>query len=323
MLNGDGNRLSTALLRSSKREPPGTATDPAATNPHTPVVAIPQATTEEIVRCVGDIVGRALARFELIGETTGTRETMESYGLSTAGVRFLPADGEAASCALAAKMARDGATDVLMKGNVHTATFIRAILDHDNRLLEDGQLLSHVAVLDIPVYHKLVLITDAAINVEPTFEEKLAILSNATRTARSLGVLRPKIACVAPVEVPTPRIRSTVDAVEIKRRFDSGELESLLGDVEIDGPFGLDVAVSRAAAEVKRVESSVAGDADILLMPNLDSGNALYKSLTHFAGARVAAVVAGARVPVVLTSRSDGEDDRFYSVLLALLGSGN
>lgn len=286
------------------------------------VIAIPMADDEEIIRCIADVLERELADFVLVGKEDDVRRRADSCGVSVDGARFEFADSAESACRLTARLAASGEADILMKGRVHTADFVRAILDRRTGLLDEGRLLSHVAVLDIPAYPKLLVITDAAINVEPDLEQKLAIIDNALRIARSVGVSRPKIACVAPAETPSPHIRSTMDAAEIRRLFDAGRLLTRFGDVEIDGPFALDVAISREAARVKKIDSSVAGDADILLMPNLDSGNALYKSLTYFAGAHIAGVVAGARVPIVLTSRSDSEQNKYCSVLLALAGAG-
>lgn len=323
MLTGGGRRLGAALetrlgVRGIHR--PGGQRPSGGGGRRRPTVAVPIANGDEILRCIDDVGSRGFARFLLIGSEQATRDTARNYRISLKHAAFLPADSETAACELAANLVSEGRADVLMKGYVHTADFMHAILDREKQLLDNEGLLSHVAVLDVAAYHKLMLVTDAAINVEPDVEQKLAILVNAVSTARSLGVRRPKIAVVAPVEVPSPHIKSTLDAEELKRRWKAGELRPRLGEVDLDGPFGLDVAVSREAAEVKGIDGAVAGDADILLMPNLDSGNALYKSLTHFSGAHVAGVVAGARVPIVLTSRSDSELNRYYSVLLALAG---
>jgi len=286
------------------------------------MVAVPIANDEEIIRCVAEVREKGFADFVLIGDKAAIKRSADRCGISIDCAYFISADEEATACNLAARLASGGEVDMLMKGHVQTAGFIRAILDQGKGLLDEGQLISHVAVLDIPAYHKLLLVTDAAINVVPNLEQKLTIIANAVRTARSIGIRRPKVACIAPSEKPSPHIQSTVDAAEIRRLFAAGRLRDRLGDVEIDGPFALDVAVSREAALIKEIESPVAGDADILLMPNLDSGNALYKSLTHFADAHVAGIVAGARVPIVLTSRSDSERNKYCAVLLGLAGAG-
>lgn len=285
-----------------------------------PVVAVPVANSEEIIRCVAEVMRRDLARFILVGDAEAIRACAASTKVSVDAASFVTAKDDIEACRRSAHLAANGDADILMKGLVQTADFMRPILDHENGLLATGQLLSHVALLDVPSYHKLMLLTDAAINVAPSLEQKISMMKNAVDVARSIGIQRPKIACVAPAEKTNPRVPSTIDAAEIRARFAAGELRDILGTVEIDGPFGLDVAISREAAEIKGIGGAVAGDADILLMPNLESGNALYKSLTYFGGAHVAGVVSGAIVPVILTSRADSEQSKLCSVLLALAG---
>lgn len=278
-------------------------------------VAVPDASHEEILGCIGRAIGR-IADFVLIGNESGIRLAAGRAGSDLTGARFLEEKGEAASCSRAARLVRDGEAQLLMKGQVQTAAFIRAILDRENGLIGPGRLLSHVTVCGIPRYHKPLIITDAAIAVDPGVEQKAHILRNALTVARQLGIRRPKVACVAPVEKENPRIRSTVDAAALVRL--AGDPLEGFGELDILGPVGLDIAVSVEAARTKGVAGPVAGDADILLLPDLDSANALYKSLTVFSGALMASVVAGARVPVVLTSRADSEETKYLSLLLAL-----
>ncbi len=287
----------------------------------TPLIAVPMADNEEVIRCIAAVARDGIAEFLLIGDRGRIEATAARCGVSVESARFAPADDAVAACSLAARLASSGEVDILMKGLVQTADFTRAILNREHGLLDPGRLISHVAVFEIPRYHKLLLLTDAAINVAPGVEQKIEILCNAVDVARSLGIERPRIACVAPVEKESAKIQSTVDAAEIVRRFPKGGLPERLGDVEIAGPFGFDVAVSVEAAEIKCIADPVAGEADIVLMPGLEAGNVLYKSLTLFAGARVAGIIAGARVPVVLTSRADSEQSKELSVLLAIAGT--
>ncbi len=218
----------------------------------------------------------------------------------------------------------NGEAQLLMKGQVQTSTFIKAVLDKASGLVEPGRLVTHVTVCGIPSYPRPLLLTDAAITVEPGLEQKVEILRNALAVARALGIARPRVACVAAVEKVSPRVRSTVDAADLVRMAGDPALAARCGieGIEIQGPLGLDIAISPEAARVKGVAGPVAGRADILLMPGLDAANALYKSLTCFAGAVMASVVAGAKVPVVLTSRADSEETKYLSLGLALKLAG-
>jgi phosphate butyryltransferase len=172
-----------------------------------------------------------------------------------------------------------------------------------------------VAVVDPPRYHKLLVITDAAINVQPNVEEKLELVKNAVAVAERIGIPRPKVACIAPVEKVTEKVPSTVDAARLVELCSAGP-EPVAAVVE--GPFGLDVAISAEAAAVKGISGAVVGDADILLVPGIDAGNVLYKSISLLAGGTMSGMAAGALVPIVLTSRADTEESKYLSLLLAL-----
>jgi phosphate butyryltransferase len=201
-----------------------------------------------------------------------------------------------------------------MKGLVQTATFIRALLDKALELVPAGSLVSHTAIFDLASYHKLLLMTDGGINIDPDVPRKAAILRNAIELAHRLGIARPKVALISAVEKVNPKIRSTVDARELVRLAEQGAF----GQAIVDGPFGLDLAVSAEAARIKGVTSEVAGDADILLVPNIETGNVFYKVLTQFAHVAVAGMLSGARCPVIVTSRSDTEDAKFRTLGLAV-----
>ncbi|MFP4377605.1 MAG: phosphate acyltransferase, partial [Spirochaetales bacterium] len=224
---------------------------------------------------------------------------------------------EAESCRLAAEMACAGTADVLMKGLVQTSTFVRSILAPGLGLVPEGGLISHVALFDLPAYPKLLLLSDAAIVVAPSIEQRIQIIKNVLPVAHSVGIDQPKVACIAPAEKISEKVASTGEAAEIIRRVREGAITG----VEIDGPFGLDVAVDPDAAKTKGIGGPVAGDADVILAPCLDTGNALYKSLSYFGKGRVAGIVSGAKVPVVLTSRADSEEAKYASLRLAIAGA--
>ena len=180
--------------------------------------------------------------------------------------------------------------------------------------METGSLVSHIAVFEVPTYHKPLFITDAALNITPSVAAKKCILKNAVNYAVSLGIEHPKVACVAAVEKVNPMMISTTDADALKQAAIAGEFGSAI----VDGPYGLDVAISKEAAETKGVKGPVAGDADILLMPDLDAANVLYKSLSNFTDCLIGCSIAGAKVPIVLTSRADTEETRLLSLALAV-----
>ncbi len=284
-----------------------------------PTVVVPLARDPELLGCVAAALGR-IADFILIGEEEKIRAEALATGVELGGARFVHECEEGAACARAVALVRSGEAQILMKGLVQTSTFCRAILDRSSGLVPEGSLLSHVTVCGLPGYHKILILTDPAINIDPELEAKARILANAVGVARALGIARPKVACVAPVEKVSAKIRSTVDAEALVSM--ARESSRPFGDIDIQGPLGLDIAISSEAARTKGVEGSVAGDADLLLLPGLDSANVLYKALTHFGGAVMASVLAGSRVPVALSSRADSERTKLLSLALALRLAG-
>jgi len=211
-----------------------------------------------------------------------------------------------------------GQADILMKGLVGTAPFMKAILDKQ-RGIGTGRLLSHLAVFEIPNYPKILLVTDAAINISPDLMEKAQIIQNAVDFAWRLGMSNPKVLCITPIEKINPeKLPSTVDCACLSMMAKRGQIRGAL----VDGPFGLDNAVSEEAARIKKIKSPLAGKADILLAPDIEAGNMIYKTLTELANARCGAVVLGAKAPVVLTSRADTFETKFLSIALAVAGCG-
>jgi len=281
-----------------------------------PAVAIPMAQNPEIIGCIGEAIAGGLARFVLIGPVDEIRRTADAAGVSLGDAELEHETDPMVACARAARLASERGVDVLMKGLVQTSDFVRAIIARELGLVGPGGLLSHVALCDVDGFDRLFLLTDAAITTNPDAAAKRRLVENAVGCARALGLERPRVAMVAPVERVSAKVPSTVDAEEVVR--------ACRGDdrLEIDGPFGLDVAISPEAAAIKGIDSPVAGRADILVLPNLDAANVLYKSLTGFARADVAGIVAGATVPVVLTSRADSERSKLDSLRFALAVAG-
>ncbi len=216
----------------------------------------------------------------------------------------------------AVKMVSDGNADILMKGKVPTNILLKHVVSKEYGLLS-GQLLSHLAVFESPVYHKLFGLTDAAMNIKPDLNEKVKIISNAVSAFQALGITVPKVALLAAVEKVNPKMTTTVEAAALKVMGERGQLGKCL----VDGPLALDNAISADAAKHKQIESCVAGDADILIAPDIDSGNMLYKSLSFLGSARCAAIILGSKSPIVLTSRADSEENKFLSIVLGVLTS--
>lgn len=280
-----------------------------------PTVAVPCADDPDIVRCLARAMAANLARFSLIGEPERIRAVAAEAGADLGAAALVEeAGGEAACCARAARLVHDGQAQALMKGRVMTSSFTKAILDKNLGLVPPDSLLSHIAVFEIPGYGKPLILTDAGLNIQPALEEKAAILANAIAFARRLGIARPQAACIAPIEKINPKIPSTVDADALRAMAAAGRF----GDAVVEGPLALDVAVSRRAAGIKGVDSAIAGEVDILLLPGLDAANAVYKTLTQFCSAVCASLVVGARVPAVVTSRADDEESKLLSLAMAL-----
>ena len=213
---------------------------------------------------------------------------------------------------MATSLIKQGKAEILMKGAVGTGVLMKAVLDKENGLRK-GDTLSHVAVFESPYYHKLLGVTDAAVNVNPDLETKIAIIKNAVEVFHKLGNSNPKVAIVGSVETVNPRMEATMHAATISMMNYRKQITGCI----IDGPLAIDNAISRKSAEHKSIISEVAGDADIIMAPNIDGGNILYKTLNFLGGAVSGAVIMGAKAPVVLTSRADSDKSKFLSIALA------
>ncbi len=253
----------------------------------------------------------------LVGPEVRIRHIAHEAGIDLDGVEIISEPHSHAAAARAAEMASNNDVEVLMKGSLHTDEMIRAVLAMP--ALRTGRRMSHVFRFDVPLYSKPLLITDAALNILPTLHDKVDIIQNAIDFARLLGVTKPKVAILSAVETVNPNIPSTLDAAALCKMADRGQIH---GGV-LDGPLAFDNAISAHAAQVKHIQSTVAGDADILAVPDLESGNMLAKQLEYLAGASCSGLVLGARVPIALTSRADGPSNRVASALLAVVAANN
>ncbi|PLX12362.1 MAG: phosphate butyryltransferase, partial [Marinilabiliales bacterium] len=248
----------------------------------------------------------------LVGNKTEIEKLCKEIDFDINGIEIYEENNPAKSAVKAVELIRDGKADILMKGLVSTAPLLRAVLDKDTGLTK-GSTLSHFALVESPYYHKLIGITDAAMNIAPDFNEKVHIINNAVEVFHRLGVKEPKVAIVGPLEVVNPKIESTTHGALLAVMNNRNQIKGCI----IDGPLAMDNAVSKEAAKHKGIESEVAGDADILVAPDLNSGNIMYKTMMFIGGATSAAVIMGARVPIVLTSRADTDKSKMMSIALA------
>jgi phosphotransacetylase/acyl dehydratase len=250
----------------------------------------------------------------LVGPAARIRAVAAANNVDISPYRLLNTAHSHASAATAVALARSGEVETLMKGSLHTDEIMSEVISAQTGLRTERRV-SHVFVMDVPAYDRMLLVTDAAINIEPTLREKVDIAQNAIDLARSLGVETPKVAILSAVETVNPDIRSTLDAAALCKMADRRQITGAV----LDGPLAFDNAISEFAARAKSIQSPVAGAADILLVPNIEAGNMLAKQLLYFAGADSAGIVLGARVPVILTSRADNVRMRIGSAAVAKL----
>jgi phosphotransacetylase/acyl dehydratase len=250
----------------------------------------------------------------LVGPEAKIRAAAAAANVDLAGVKIVATEHSHAAADKAVAMARAGEVEALMKGSLHTDELMGAVVAETTGLRTDRRI-SHVFVMDVPTYPKPLLVTDAAINIHPDLETKRDICQNAIDLALVLGIERPKVAVLSAVETVNPKIQSTLDAAALCKMAERGQIQG----GTLDGPLAFDNAISAAAAKIKQIVSPVAGDADILVVPDLDAGNILAKELSYLAAAESAGVVLGARVPIVLTSRADSARTREASAAVMVL----
>jgi len=250
----------------------------------------------------------------LVGPENKIRAVAEEFGIDLNGIRIVHAAHSHDSAALAVSLVRTGDAEALMKGSLHTDELMGEVVARANGL-RTSRRISHVFIMDVPTYHRPLLITDAAINIAPTLEEKADIIRNAIDLAHILGIPEPKVAILSAVETVNPKIQSTLDAAALCKMADRGQIKGGI----LDGPLAFDNAVSLVAAKTKGIKSAVAGHAEILVVPDLESGNMIAKQLEYLANALTAGIVLGTKVPIVLTSRADSAETRTASCVIAAL----
>jgi phosphate butyryltransferase len=262
-------------------------------------------------------VDRGIIDGTLVGDTATIKKVCADEGIDAGKFNIVQEADETRAAALAIELVRSGAAAVLMKGLLSTDKYMRAILNKNTGLLPEKSTLSHVCVIEIPVYHKLLTIGDIAVIPAPDLKQKVVITNNVINTARLLGIEKPKVAIVAATEQMMPGMPACIDAAVIAKMGDRGQIRNAI----IDGPLAIDVALDKEAAEIKRLHSPVAGDADALVFPNIEAANTFFKTATKLMHSDLAAVVTGTTAPCVLTSRSDTTNTKLYSIALAILMS--
>jgi phosphate butyryltransferase len=252
----------------------------------------------------------------LIGDKESIQNICAASNYDITGVRIIHEPDMEMAVEMSVKMVSNKQADVLMKGKIGTSTLLKHVLNKEWGL-RTGNLLSHFALFEVETYHKVIAVTDVAMNISPNLKDKISIINNSVSCLIKLGYSMPKVAVLGAVEMVNESMEATLDAALLSKMNQRDQIRNCI----IDGPLAFDNAVSLESAQHKGIRSEVAGDTDLLLMPDIEVGNVLYKSLVFFARAKVAAVILGARVPIVLTSRSDSEQAKYDSILLSAAAS--
>lgn len=282
---------------------------------HKKRLVVAYANDSHSIEAVSMAVKAGLIEGILVGDTETIKGVCKEQGYDDSRFRIVHEPNEIRAAETAVEMIRNGEADVIMKGLVSTDKYMRAILNKERGLVAPNAILSHVTVMECPAYHKLLIISDVAVIPCPDLNQKISMIKYVSITAKALGIEKPKIALIAPTEQILPKVQSTVDAAVLSKMADRGQIAG----VTLDGPMALDVAVDREAAEIKKIHSEVAGDADGLIFPNLESGNVFYKTNTKLGGSKQGAVLVGAKVPSVLSSRGDSVETKLNSIALAAI----
>ena len=248
----------------------------------------------------------------LVGKKEEIYNLAAQNNFDLTGVRVVHEPDSEMAIEIAVRMVRSNQADILMKGKVGTSNLLKGVLNKEWGL-RSGALLSHIAIFEVEAYHKLIAVTDVAMNIAPNLKDKISIVNNSVACLNKLGIKMPKVAVLGAVEMVSENMQATLDAALLSKMNQRDQIRNCI----IDGPLAFDNAISLESANHKGIRSDVAGDTDLLLMPDIEVGNVLYKSLVFFANAGVAAVILGAAAPIVLTSRSDSDHAKYYSIVLA------
>lgn len=280
--------------------------------PKTVVVACAQ--DDDVLKAVQAAYDKKMIDVILVGDEPKIREITKEIGFDISQIECIHIEDMAEASLKSVSLVSSGKADMVMKGLVDTSVILKAVLNKEVGL-RSGNVLSHVAVFEVPTYHKMLMLTDAAMNIAPDLETKKQIVENALHVTKALGISNAKVGVLAAKEKVNPAMPATVDAGELVKM----NKEGLIKDCIIGGPFALDNAISKEAAMIKGVKDPIAGECDLLLCPQIESGNVLYKALNFLANAKSAGVIVGAKAPVILTSRADTDASKLYSIALGVL----
>lgn len=275
-------------------------------------IAVAAAEDQPVLEAIAAARREQIVEPILIGNSNKIKAIADKIQFDLSGTEIINENDPAMACVQSVNIIREGRAQILMKGMVSTADYLRAVLNKEAGLRKAG-LLSHTGIFEIKAYHKIIGLTDAAQNIAPELNDKVELVKNAVDLFRHLGVENPKVACLAAIEGVNQKMPATIDAALLTMMNKRKQINGCI----IDGPLAFDNAISEEATHHKGIVSEVAGDADILLAPDIESANILYKSFTYFAGASVAAIILGAACPIVLTSRADSDRSKFLSIALA------
>ncbi|MCS5420851.1 MULTISPECIES: phosphate butyryltransferase [Psychrilyobacter] len=281
------------------------------------VISVAVAQDREVLLSVEEARKKGVVDGILVGDSAKIEKVADELNIDLSNYKVIDKKDDVEAARQAVIEVSSGRADMLMKGLVDTSVVLKAALDREIGLRGDG-ILSHVAVFEIENYDRLFFITDAAMNIAPDLEAKKKIIDNSVKVARALDIEIPKVACICAKEKMNPKMPDTVDAHELEEMSKRGEIENCI----VGGPFALDNAVSIEAAKHKGIEHEVAGMADILLAPDIEGGNILYKSISYFARSKGAGLIVGAAAPIILTSRADSEETKLNSIILGAMTAG-
>lgn len=267
------------------------------------------------IEAVGRAIKEGLVQAVLTGSKSKIEKVASDNKVDPGLFKIIDEPDQGKALALAVERVRKGEADLLMKGLIDSSLYIRAIIDKERGILPPGRLLTHISVIQVPAWKKLIICADVAVIPYPDLEAKVQILNYLIAVAKKLNIEKPKAAIICAVEKVNPKMIPTTDAAILAKMADRGQIKGAI----VDGPLALDVAFSKESADIKGVKTEVAGDADILLFPNIETGNVFFKTCGHLAGGEIGAIVTGAQCPCILPSRSDSEDSKYYSIALASL----
>ncbi len=284
----------------------------AAKDQTTMKLAVAAAQDEDVLIAVCGAAEMGIVEPILVGETSKIKEIAEKNGLDISKYQMIEKADLTEAARASVELVSSGKADFVMKGLIDTSILLKAVLDKEIGLRTDS-LLSHVMVYQVPSYHKLLFLSDGGMNIAPGLEEKSMILKNSAQVAKAMGIENVKVACLTAKEKVSPKMLATVDADKLKEIGSKGEYGE---GVIVEGPIAFDLAISKEAAKIKKFESEVAGDTDVILVPTIEVGNGIGKALTYMANAESAGIIMGAKAPVVLVSRADSHEAKLNSIAL-------